>query len=351
MWKSVLDTLSGGDSADSTSAAVDPAAAEQWNREHCSWFKQPADIRSLIYDRLNDGRTLLACRLVSRFLAADLSPTAGFWERCVARNVAERHWQAYVINWRPRRGTASGLGRVWNRIVSLTEDEPAAATLGLMPLVVANIGENQRRCVPAADAGSNENAWKIRKGIIESITTKSHFVPIFGSALETTARKLVYRMMWGSNEAPPWFPVAGVFPGAAGMGGGVAFRVGGTEMRLAPFYSWEKDVKKSDPLVETLAQSDGLTFVVDDGVIESADEQRSMRAVIEMVVEAAKPRAPILVLSFATGVHTCDARRVLMLLGLDALAGRPICVRTVPESTDTGVAEGFEWLAETLAAK
>ncbi len=351
MWKSVLDTLSGDALEPSAVAAESPAALEQWNREHCGWFQQPADIRTLIYERLDDGRTLLACRLVSRFLAADLGPTAPFWERCVARNVAERRWQAYVINWRLRRGATSGLGRVWNRIVALTEEEPPAAALGLMPLVVANIAENQRRCVAAPKASNNENAWRIRKGLIDRITSTSHFVPIFGNALETTARKLVYRLMWGNEEAPPWFPVAGVFPGAGGMGGGVAFHVAGTEMRLAPFYSWEKDVKKSDPLVVMLSQSDGLTFVVDDGVMESETEQRSMCATINMVVEAAKPLAPILVLSFASGAHQCDARRVLTLLGLDTLSGRAICVRTVPESTDTGVAEGFEWLAETLAAK
>jgi hypothetical protein len=61
---------------------------------------------------------------------------------------------------------------------------------------------------------------KARPGLISRITTKSYFVPIFGAALETTARRLVYRLMWGTGgeeeEGSPPFPVVGVFPGTVG---------------------------------------------------------------------------------------------------------------------------------------
>jgi hypothetical protein len=122
-------------------------------------------------------------------------------------------------------------------------------------------------------------------------------------------------------------------------------------VRLAPFYSWTKEVKRTDTLAEVVSHSDGLTFVVDDGLIETVEEQQSMREVIAMVLEAARPTAPILVLSFAPNdVHACDPRRVMALLGLDVLLGRAVCVRNVPESTDSGVAEGFEWLTDVMTS-
>jgi hypothetical protein len=60
----------------------------------------------------------------------------------------------------------------------------------------------------------------------------------------------------------------------------------------------------------------------------------------------------VLVLSFAAATqasHAHDPREVIRRLGFDpATAKRVLSVRNVPESTDHGVAEGFEWLTEVM---
>ncbi len=85
-----------------------------------------------------------------------------------------------------------------------------------------NHRENVRRVRPNTVAPSNaEKVWNMDKrndnsvtGTLSRLLSKdSFFVPIFGNALETTARRLVYRLMWGSGSSePPLFPVTGVFP-------------------------------------------------------------------------------------------------------------------------------------------
>jgi|JI10StandDraft_1071094.scaffolds.fasta_scaffold2949916_1 hypothetical protein len=61
------------------------------------------------------------------------------------------------------------------------------------------------------------------------------------------------------------------------------------------------------------------------------------------------PSAPVLVLCFAPDASTSllDPRTVAKRLGLTETE-RVVSVRNVPESTNTGVAEGFEWLAEVM---
>ncbi len=74
-----------------------------------------------------------------------------------------------------------------------------------------------------------------------------------------------------------------------------------------------------------------------------------MKAMLQAVVALAPVSAPILVLSFAASdaPHTHDPRAAAMLLGLHEM-NKVVSVRNVPESTDYGVAEGFEWLTEMM---
>ncbi len=66
----------------------------------------------------------------------------------------------------------------------------------------------------------------------------------------------------------------------------------------------------------------------------------------------ASPTVPVLILNFAADespAHVHDPRRVIQLLGFDPVTTkRVLSVRNVPESTDRGVAEGFEWLSEAM---
>jgi hypothetical protein len=46
------------------------------------------------------------------------------------------------------------------------------------------------------------------------------------------------------------------------MGGGVAFTILGSEVRLAPFYSWEKEVPKTDALELIVSTSNGERYLI-----------------------------------------------------------------------------------------
>ncbi len=75
----------------------------------------------------------------------------------------------------------------------------------------------------------------------------------------------------------------------------------------------------------------------------------SLTEFVGAVLAASSATAPILVLSFAKhNEHRWDPRTAMKFLGLDKIADRAVCTRNVPESTDTGVAEGFEWLTEVM---
>lgn len=287
--------------------------------------------------------------------AKDLGQESPMWERMLKRHLDARDWNAFALNYR-LGAKESSLGLIWSRLIASAvgvQDEGPALP-GIMPMVIANMAENGRRVAASGapstgGAGNNEAVWKVNRTLLERLTSSSKFVPIFGAALETTARKLVYRLMWGKEEVPPLYPVVGVFPGTSGMGGGVSFNIEGTEVRLAPFYSWEKEVKQNETLNGIIGQSDGITFVVDDAALDSPEEQVNMRRTIEMVLSVARAAAPVLVLSFAVeNNHTHDPRQAMHKLGLDQLRGRSICLRNVPESTDTGVAEGFAWLKQVM---
>lgn len=64
-------------------------------------------------------------------------------------------------------------------------------------------------------------------------------VPIFGGGLDTSAKHLLYRMMWSSGSP---FQMTRLYPGKAGIGSGVGFKVQGVELNLSSFYRMRDEI-------------------------------------------------------------------------------------------------------------
>jgi hypothetical protein len=139
--------------------------------------------------------------------------------------------------------------------------------------------------------------------------------------------------------------------GQGGMGGGVSFAVGKQQRKLmlAPFYSWQPGTLEVTPQLTSVCQDcAGVCFVVDDAVLakDESSELAAVRKMFHTLLEL-NPTVPVLILSFASSNHLLDPRQAARQLGL-ASSKRVVSVRNVPESTDSGVAEGFEWLTEVM---
>jgi hypothetical protein len=102
-------------------------------------------------------------------LAQDLAPTSPVWERLVNRALDRTHrhrwctpWNAFTLNYYLQRGRGGGLSGMWTRLVNSAMME-VRPELGLMPLALANIAENNRFVVMDAAVSSmnRENVWKV----------------------------------------------------------------------------------------------------------------------------------------------------------------------------------------------
>ncbi len=233
-----------------------------WNSSDSFYHKIPHDVRLLIWVRRNgisvvwcvcvffdkkkfpkglcSRKDLLAARLTCRLVGLkDLHVRSRFWALWTASLLSRGAWASFSL---PRTAAAgAGAGAAGGvSAASLSggglrsvlrffagAEEPSEQEQDASGFVAAmrNHRENERRVLPCSTAPANqEKVWNMKrsaaadKGVVEMFMNKllskeEYFVPIFGNALETTARKLVYRLMWGSGEEqPPLFPVTGVFP-------------------------------------------------------------------------------------------------------------------------------------------
>lgn len=401
----ILD-LSFDDSSSRTTSVVAASEIarhnEEWNARFSLLHRVPADVRLIIMSHLPDLQQLLQMRLCCRLLGRrDLSVSSRFWNMWCEQRLAHGAWSSYCINrrWdsppRPRgllqkmfseepSSTASSS--------SLSSSNNNSSSVSAFRYALGNAYENSRfrpaelsSPNPNLVANQAERAWLVTRERtllerLEWLTTGSRFVGIFGNALETSARRLVYRLMWGTQQHAPLFPVTGVFPGSAGMGGGVSFSISGKSVQVAPFYAWGSEgITLSNTLQRVVGRANGLVFVVDDSMLDNPEETERVAQLAQMVrslvakkdddnkkeEEATKKNlflpslsssssssssVPILLLNFAPDgqKHIHDPRRVLQMMGLQEDA--VVNVRNVPESADFGVAEGFEWLTETMYA-
>lgn len=350
----------------SPSSEVTQKEAELWNKSASRLHRLPKDVRLMLW-LLCDAPLLLHLRLSCVLLGLrDLDIRSPFWRLWSDDQLRRGAWRSFSVN--VPSVSAAPLRSAVRRLLLLEGEHDDERDAAAFVLALRNHRENARpvraAAAPAAAADPSA-AWSLQAPpslFGRLLAEPAFFVPIFGNALETSARRLVYRLMWGSENALPLFPVKGVFPGSGGKGGGVTFSVGragangrGRTLKLAPFYSWSGKLDVNAGLEEVCRACQGLCFVVDDQVLarEDGPELADVRNMLHTLLPLAEPTVPILILNFAAAEaprHGSDPRRVLDVLGFAPETRRVVSVRNVPESTDTGVAEGIEWLVETMAS-
>ena len=336
------------------SQVVEPGVSEltQENWNNSLLLGLPRDVRLLLWAALDQPTLLALRRSCSALAAGELHVQSAFWMKWSSARIAAGLWTSWSVNYDP---AAAALANTASAVVrrflqrALDVEEELEDSPDAFRLAMSNARENQRRlkyatsaAVSAADAGSS---W------FSLQTRQTFFVPIFGEALETTARRLVYRLM-GTDDQDPMFKSLGPFPGSGGMGGGMNFQVGKSELKLAPFYSWtQKKLVVSGHMQLVLETCNGLLFVVDDGAFRDATHQLTVCEQLKVLLAVARPKCVILVLNFCMqhDKHVHSPREMLDLMALGN-GQRTVSVRNVPEFSDVGVAEGIEWLIEVMAA-
>jgi hypothetical protein len=167
----------------------------------------------------------------------DLHVQSRFWGLWSEDALRSGRWQAFSLNapasrsLPPLRSVLRFFASEEDEFEQKQQQEEASAFVSAM----RNYRENERRAAVTATVPTNkEQVWTVKRpekstgvsSIFNRLLGKdSYFVPIFGHALETTARKLVYRLMWGKDLQPPLFPVTGVFPVKQKRNGCVCFFV------------------------------------------------------------------------------------------------------------------------------
>jgi hypothetical protein len=77
-------------------------------------------------------------------------------------------------------------------------------------------------------------------GLLSSLlsfsSSKVYPIPMFGEGLDSSAKKLLYNMMW-SSVAP--YKLSKLHAGVEGIGSGVGFNINGLELNLVALYKYE----------------------------------------------------------------------------------------------------------------
>jgi hypothetical protein len=175
--------------------------------------------------------------------------------------------------------------------------------------------------------------------------TNPYKILITGDGLETSAKKLVYDMMWGSNTS---FKMTQLYPGSDGIGSGVGFEFNRTDLNVCAIYNITNLLSREDYIVKWIDlfhEAHGLILGMDllgDTAPVKAEMDLlktygiNLRRGIPLVVFACKqeidPNS-----SFPTAQSIAEQ---LNLAEID----RPWCVRIVEVRSLDGVFEGLDWL-------
>ena len=198
-------------------------------------------------------------------------------------------------------------------------------------------------------------------------------ISVFGCALNTNAKKLVYSLMW-HKQTP--VSITGMKAGNEGVGSGVSFSMCGKEFNLAALYTSHSGHEHNERLWgEALDSSCAFIFVMDNCSLLEKQETKSA------VLESAKKEIeiyyeklvgkPLLILAFELDL-TEDEKladeiieqplpetsllppsEIAKGLGFDSeeknkLQELNVCIRTASIRNFSEVAKGLNWLIEQI---
>jgi len=176
-----------------------------------------------------------------------------------------------------------------------------------------------------------------------------HKILLIGDGHATTAKKLVYGMMW--EEISP-FKLTTLFPGNEGIGSGVGFEMSGKNLNVSTIKCDAEIFQKIRSIPkwkEQIQETEGLVYVVDaDGTPGVMLENFGKIIDPELGI---KENVPLLVLvcwnKDTAEEFISSPSEIARILGLENIS-RKWCVRRLVVETLDGMYQGFEWLVEEL---
>jgi len=168
---------------------------------------------------------------------------------------------------------------------------------------------------------------------------------VFGDGLETSAKRLVYDMMWGNNTS---FKMTRLYPGNDGIGSGVGFEFNGIDLNVCAIYNVTNLLLQEDYIekwIDLFRESHGLILVM-DLLGETATVKDEMDILTDYGLKL-RPGIPLVVFAckqeLEPNITFPSARSIADQLRLSEL-DRPWCVRIVEVRSLDGVFEGIDWL-------
>lgn len=317
-----------------------------WNFANSPYFRLPSEIHALVVQSL-PAEDILASALVCRAWHA-AAKQEHLWRTLFQRDAPS--WQMLGNASAPRR---------WPGVRALLDTvggapEAAEAAEGKWrEAYLRQYRLNRSRFAPAQVAAklslSLESAlgqWELRL----PFARKVHRILMFGEGLETSARKLLYTLLWSKNSP---FQMTRAYPGVEGVGSGFGFRVGTKELALAALYKYDTPGifdRVRPQWRELFLSTAGFVFVVDP----SQDLGRA-RADLASFIDAEwiPPAAPLLVLVVhrAARDHAPPPSVVAVAdaLQLSARRSKQFLVRHCawPDGIHAAV-DGISWLSENV---
>jgi len=196
-----------------------------------------------------------------------------------------------------------------------------------------------------------ENNAPIQKGspyyprMLQFTKKKAYRVSMLGDGLDTTAKDLLYAMMW--NKSSMDLTITGLYPGVDGIGSGVGFSVEGSTLNIAALHRCNLDQGRAQWSSYFLGV-DAVILVINSKTLPDADKSK-LTGVLEFVL----PHIPLMVLLCVE--EDCDncvrpsdlAQKLELEIRLNT-KHRCWCVRTVFMDTLNGVSSGLQWLTRVL---
>jgi len=288
-----------------------------------------------------------------------------FWKMLYLKSV--RSWGLFQSYRTPK---SSSIGQIFQSTTQLlfgTNSSNVSPDLPPVPLTwkqkylhqyARNSEEYKRHVTLRTCPVSNHQANLKPKGLQFSPAFSSTYkVLIVGEGLETSAKRLLYDMMWG--ERTP-FKMTKLYPGNEGIGSGVGFEVNGVDLNMSAIYNHTKALRtdEQEKWIDLFRESHALLFVMD--FLGSTEEVKKELDFLLKPELGLRSHVPLLVLACKFNLvenstsHSSGAAEkprspaeIAEKLSLEEL-GRPWCVRHVEIETLDGIYQGLDWLIPVL---
>jgi len=192
---------------------------------------------------------------------------------------------------------------------------------------------------------------------------KMYKILIVGEGLETSAKCLVYEMMWGANTP---FKMTKLYPGNGGIGSGVGFELNGVDLNISAIYNHAQVLQRGaqQQWIDLFRETHAVMFVMD--VYGDTTTVKQELAALLQPQNGLSANAPLIVLackhhsaknvkadpppaeSLPSAFTDMAPFEIAEKLELNNKLTRKWCVRKVDVETLDGVYQSLDWLLSIL---